>query len=221
MDPEYKTEYTTDTDGNLIDPTDYSNFDEDLMTEDESAALWEPQYIVSPEPEDNETKETILYAPRGKFYPTSYVAPRVGRDGYIQALHQEAITSDYLFYEPLNNARIKHLNRNDSIEFYTIEMRRVLPMFLTYYGKGELFAINAFRSPGKIGIHPHSVGIAIDLKADSKEHADRIMNAAFMAGIPTIIPGGNFETNEGYVHLDIGPKASYTYEAGYYDGPWT
>lgn len=214
-------EYTTDSDGNVIDPTAYSNFDEDLMSEDEVASIWEPQYIIEPEETKEETKAGIVFAPRGKFYPTSYLVPRVERNSYIQALQDEAYSSNYSYYQPLNSDRIKHINRNDSIDLYTVEMRRVLPLFLTYYGKGLLFAINGFRSPGTIGVQAHSVGIAIDLKADSHEHADRIMNAAFMSGIPTIIPGGNFDTNEGYVHLDIAPKANYTYEAGYYDGPWT
>lgn len=214
-------EYTTDSDGSIIDPTAYSNFDEDLISEGEHASIWEPQYIVEPEAIQDEIEESVVYAPRGKFYPTSYLPPRVERDSYIQALHEEALITKYSHYKSLNNDRITHINRLDSIDFYTEEMRRIIPMFLTYYGKGQLFAINSFRSPGAIGVHPHSVGIAIDLVAENREHADRIMNAAFMTGIPTIIPGGNFDTNEGYVHLDIAPKAKYIYEAGYYDGPWT
>lgn len=213
-------EYTADSDGNLIDPTAYADFDEDLVSEEEAASAWEPQYIIDPA-EQLEEEVPVIYAPRGKFYPTSYVPPRVERNSYIQSLQDEATTTKYSHYQPLNSERITHINRLDSMDFYTEEMRRVIPMFLTYYGKGRLYAINGFRSPGIIGVHPHSVGIAIDLVADNKEHADRIMNAAFMAGIPTIIPGGNFDTGEGYVHLDIAPKASYTYEAGYYNGPWT
>lgn len=220
MNPEDAEFNPIDENGNQIDPTVYSNFDEDFMTEEETASIWEPQYVVSEEPEATKKEQTIIYAPRGQFYQTSYVVPKVERDAYIRALNEEAVSSDYLFYQPFKNDRIKHINRNDSIDFYTVEMRRVLPLFLNYYGEGDLFVINGFRSPGTIGIHPHSVGIAVDIKVSGKEQADRVMNAAFMAGIPTIIPGGDFDTNEGYVHLDIAPKALYTYEAGLYNGPW-
>lgn len=194
-------------------------YDGNLKSEEELKELYRISDNVTPYVAPEEP--SIPYAPRGKFYRTSYVAPDVDRDSYILALHQEAVASHYSYYAALNSDRIKHIDRNDSLDFYTTEMRRVIPLFLDYYGKGKLFVINGFRSPGEIGIYPHSVGIAMDIAAQDKEQADRIMNAAYMAGIPTIIPGGRFESKEGYVHLDIAPKASYIYDAGYYEGPWS
>lgn len=171
-------------------------------------------HITSP------TVQTATYAPRGKFYQDKYIPPEVGRKGYLNALQDEAVTTNYRQYAPLTSRRITHVDRNGSLNFYTEEMRRAVPIFLHYYGKGELVVINGFRSHWEIGIQAHSVGIAMDIQATT-EQATRIMNAAYMAGIPTILPGGDFLAGEGYVHLDLAEKPPYTYEAGYYEGPWS
>lgn len=164
---------------------------------------------------------TVVFAPRGRFYTDRYLAPDIQRDSFIQSLHEEAVSSNYYFYAAMNNPRLVHLKRHHTIDFYTLEFQRVMSIFLQYYGKGDLVVVTGFRSPWEIGIHPHSVGIAIDIKADTEEQRRRIMNAAFAAGIPTIIPGGEIAKGEGYVHLDLAEKAPYIYDEGIYEGPWS
>lgn len=193
--------------------------DEDLSPQ-EVDDLYKSDIVVEEKPPQEESP-TIVYAPRGKFYVDKYLAPDINRDAFIRALHEEAVATDYELYQPLNNPRLVHLKRHHSIDFYTPEFGRVMAIFLRYYGKGTLFVVTGFRSHGEIGTQPHSVGIAIDLKVESEEQRIRVMNAAYMSGIPTIIPGGEINKGEGFVHLDLAEKAPYIYDEGYYEGPWT
>lgn len=208
----------------------------ELLSEYEFDLLWAPQANTDTSVAATEAKRAEalhadysprtnlpaqkIVAPRGKFYQDKYVPPAIGRKDYIHALQEEAVSTNYERYAPLSSRRMSHVDRNNSLNFYTEEMRRVVPILLHYYGKGELVVINGFRSHWDIGIQAHSVGIALDIQATAGQ-ATRIMNAAYLAGIPTILPGGDFAAGEGYVHLDLAEKPTYTYEAGYYEGPWS
>ena len=201
--------------------------DNKIIEIDENQSITLKEYREMTETENSATEQVgrgsqgIIQVPRGFFYKDSYRAPDMDRGHYIRDLHEEAVSTRYRDFSSLDNPYFKHLDRSLSIDFYFNELKKVLQIFKTYYGEGQLFIINGFRSPHEIGQAPHSVGIAVDIYAEDRAHARRIMNAAYLAGIPTIIPNGEFYRGEGYVHLDIAPTADYAYDGGTYKGPWS
>lgn len=161
-------------------------------------------------------------APKGYFSLNKYHPPQnIAREDYLHALSLDMQASDWPNYGPYTSPRVIHRDRIDSLNFYHPDLLRALENFFSYYGGGILYVINGFLSPQKMGATPHSLGIAIDIEAKDNAASYRIMNAAYMSGIPTIIPGGDFARGEGYVHLDLAPKATHNYGAGVYDGPWS
>lgn len=168
-----------------------------------------------------ETSKPIIKAPRGRFFRDNYVVPDYNRDDYISYLNDEFTANRYANCSPLDSSEFMHSDRSLSIDFYYEDFKRVIRIFKAYYGAGNLVVINGFRSPHEIGVGPHSTGIAIDIHVEDKIQAKKVMDAAFMAGISTIIPNGEYHLGEGYVHLDIAPRADYAYDGGTYKGPWS
>lgn len=164
----------------------------------------------------------IVRVPKGSFTLKKYRPPaNIEREEYLQTLHTEMITTDWPEYGPLTSSRIVHRERTDSLNFYHPDIRRIMELFLTYYGNGMLYIVNGFRSPRLYPTQVHSLGLALDIEAPDEASAYRIMNAAYAAGFPTIIPGGDFPNRQGHIHLDLAPKAVYNYGMGVYDGPWS
>ena len=204
------------------------SFEDSKMIEiDENQSITLKEYSEMTETEERAIEESspsslpASRVPRGYFYKDSYRAPEMERGSYIRYLHEEAVSSRYQDFSSLAAKSFIHQDRSLTIDFYFNDFKRVLQIFKTYYGEGQLVVINGFRSPHEIGEAPHSTGIAIDIHAEDRAHARRIMNAAYLAGIPTIIPNGEFYRGEGYVHLDIAPTADYAYDGGTYKGPWS
>lgn len=161
-------------------------------------------------------------APKGYFSLNKYHLPKnIGREEYLRVLLEDMQASDWPHYGPYTSPRVVHRERIDSLNFYHPDLLRILENFFSYYGDSTLYVVNGFRSPQELGATPHSLGIAIDIEATSNAESYRIMNAAYMAGFPTIIPGGDFLRGEGYIHLDLAPTAEHNYGAGNYDGPWS
>lgn len=159
--------------------------------------------------------------PRGKVVFHRYVPPEGKRESYFKGRIIEAIQTDFKEYQSFDSAQLHHLFRIETLNFYPKDMRLVLQAFLQYYGAGDLFVIQGFRSPHLHGLSVHSAGLAIDIEARDHQHARKICNAGFRAGIPNIVLGGDFSKGEGYVHLDIAPKETFFYNAGAYLGPWS
>lgn len=216
----YEEEYFPYIEEEYPDATEYEDFSVDEISDEEMQEILKDDYIVD-DYEDEGLPFEQMYAPRGSFYKDRYVAPKVDRMEYIDLLDKEGKKTKYAGFSPLDSPDFIHINRTYSIDFYLFDMKRILSIFKNYYGEGKLYVINGFRSPYDIGVNPHSVGIAIDIESENMEQARRIMNAAYMAGIPTIIPNGEFNKGEGYVHLDIAPAPNYIYDAGRYTGPWS
>lgn len=146
---------------------DFSDFDEDLMSDKEREQLLENEV---PGLDDSSPDFEIepVYVPKGVLYKDAYRAPNISRDTYIQNLHMEALRTGYLNYSPLNLSEFVHIDRTLSIDFYLNEMTQILSIFKQYYGEGTLYVVNGFRSPHELGIGPHTVGVAIDLEAKDK-----------------------------------------------------
>lgn len=157
----------------------------------------------------------------GDFHLDSYRSNTTNtRNGYIEDIHRIATEENYSFFSELNYHYLKHIDRQFTINFYFRDWVRIIPILKRYYGPGYFYVVNGFRSPYEIGVKPHSTGLAMDILVKDQEDADRLMGAAHMTGIPTIIPVGDIKNGQGHVHLDLAPKAPYVYNAGTYKGPW-
>lgn len=152
-----------------------------------------------------------------RYYPVTDIS----RESYCHARNIENRNNMYSDFQEYQNDRLIHLSRINTVNFYPDDMRKVLDLFFKYYQDENLYVINGFRSSKEIGINVHSVGLAIDIIANNKSHAKQIANAAYAAGIGNIVFGGDYSTDNGYVHIDIAPKQDFIYKAGYYEGPWS
>ena len=163
-----------------------------------------------------------LLLPKPWFSSSKYHAPEgVGREEYLALFFRAMRKLNWSEHFAYANPSLIHRNRIDSIDFYHKDMHRALDLFLRYYGTGRLYVSNGFRSPASMGASVHSVGLALDIEAPTDAAAYRIMNAAYLAGFPTIVPGGDGESGERYIHLDIAPNDGHHYGVGVYSGPWS
>lgn len=195
------------------------NEDEDLMSEDERQALLADQYIVEDDAEASPFKPMAV--PKGRFYSDAYVHPDVPRDIYIRDVYAHAQETRYDGYEAFESDSIHHSDLMGGINFYHPVLIRVLPIMKSYYGQGHLYIINGFRHAEEVGVNSHATGLAVDIHVTSQDQARRLMSAAYIAGIPTILPVGNAQDGSGHVHLDMAPPADFTYDSGKYSGPWS
>lgn len=200
-----------------LDLEELTSYDLDLLTDAERAELLKDQYV----PVDDVDRPNQVTAARGRFYIDSYVHPDVPRDLYIRDMHSEITRTRYKDFKELNGHSIRHSDQTGSLNFYFKDLIDALIIMKRYYGPDNLYIINGFRHPEEVGINPHGVGIAVDIHVKNWEQARRVMNAAHIAGIPTIIPSGEIEKGLGHIHLDIAPPANYIYDAGAYTGPWS
>lgn len=201
--------------------TNQTTVNGELVPEYQFDMLWAPQ-ISMKEKTATPILTGMVKAPKGYFNLNKYHPPKnIGRKEYLFALFEEMSASDWPGYGAYKSMRVVHRDRIDSLNFYHPDLLRALENFFTYYGDGTLYVVNGFRSPLELGAEVHGLGIAIDIEAKNNADSYRIMNAAYMAGFPTIIPGGDFLRGEGYIHLDLAPTAQHNYGAGNYDGPWS
>lgn len=157
----------------------------------------------------------------GTFYRDTYI-PNDGitREALIDQVRKNAEESNYSLFIKLKESYVVHLDRQFTINLYFRDWERVMPLLKKHYGDGTFYIVNGFRSPYELGDTVHSAGLAIDILVKDQEDADRLMNAAYLTGIPTIIPAGDIEAGQGHIHLDLARKADFTYNAGTYIGPW-
>lgn len=157
----------------------------------------------------------------GKFQKDKYIPINsTPRDNYIRNVNDLAEAEGYSFFVELTSDYIKHLDRQFTANFYFRDWARILPILKRFYGDGLFYVVNGFRSPFELGVGIHSTGLAMDILVEDQEDADRLMGAAYMTGIPTIIPVGDIRRGQGHIHLDLAPKPTYSYNAGTYNGPW-
>jgi len=172
--------------------------------------------------EDSVTGESMPFAvtQKGKIIGGFYFPPQVERVEYIWARHQEAVNSNYDLYAQYTGSIFYHALRRDELNYYPPDMIHVMELFADYSMDKRLKIVRGMERP-KRGANIHSIGLAIDVEAKDRAHAKRIADAAYRTGIPNIVYGGDFNTGNGYVHLDIGPRFRWQYGAGVYSGPGT
>lgn len=162
-----------------------------------------------------------IIALSGKFQKDKYISNNsIDRNSYINQVHQLATDNNYRFFVELKTPYIKHVDRQFTANFYFRDWPRVMRNIKKFYGDGDFVIVNGFRSPFELGVNPHSTGLAIDILVKDKSEADRLMNAAYLTGVPTIIPVGEIEKGQGHIHLDLAPAPKYSYDSGTYTGPW-
>lgn len=177
--------------------------------------------MLDPNAFNERTGLPIVHPERGGFTSRRYHPPlKIDRENYIILRNIENRNLDYAEFSPYVSNQLIHVERIDTINFYPVDMHQALKLFLEYYGEGTLYIINGFQSAKMNGVNAHSVGLAVDIAADNKEHGRRIANAAYGAGFPNIVYGGDFNTKNGYIHIDICPKEEFAYDQGVYQGPW-
>lgn len=164
-------------------------------------------------------KEVISLS--GKFIKDKYIPNNsMTRDVYIGEVNRLAQEKEYSFFVSLDAPYIKHIDRQFTVNFYFKDWLRVIKNIKSFYGPGTFTIVNGFRSPFELGLNPHSTGLALDVLVKDREEADRLMNAAYLSGVPTIIPVGKIDEGQGHIHLDLAPAPRYAYDAGTYTGPW-
>lgn len=157
----------------------------------------------------------------GKFYRDSYIPNQeITRDMLVNDLHNYSRKNKYPHFVSLEQPYIKHLDRQFTTNFYFKDWQRIIPTLKEYYGEGIFYIVSGFRSPFELGVNVHSTGLAMDILVKDEVDADRLMNAAYMTGIPTIIPAGDIKKGQGHIHLDLAPPPNHVYDAGIYSGPW-
>lgn len=157
----------------------------------------------------------------GKFHNNQYLPNNtMGRTTYINEVRKNAEKTNYSLFVKIDEPYLFHLDRQFTINYYFKDWERIIPIMKEFYGEGNFYVVNGFRSPYELGDTIHSSGLAMDILVKNEEDAERLMNAAYMAGIPTIIPAGDIAGGQGHIHLDLARKASFTYNAGTYNGPW-
>lgn len=173
-------------------------------------------YVESSEQETEEREWEIL--PRGKFSGKLYEPPAIERARYLRNRTREAFESEFAYFKELDETYFPHLQRQGSMNFYPKDTRMVLEELQSRYGN-PLVVVNGFRSTKEGYTNAHTAGLAVDVLMTSYEEAKRLCDEAWMLGIRAIGIAGDFEVEEGFVHLDIGPGTTLNYGGRTYRGP--
>lgn len=197
------------------------NFNENevLLTDEEHARLIQDDYEVVDDVL-SETPSSFVSLPLGVFKNGRYYAPDLNRKIYIQAAQEAAVVSSYADYIPMNEERLPFVDRIHTLNYFHPDFVRALNIALSRYGDGPLVATKGMTPRLDGFLTPHNVGMAIDIAVSTNDERKRLMNAAWLAGIPTIVQAGGGST-EAHIHLDICPHEPFIYDGEYYEGPWS
>lgn len=173
--------------------------------------------------EEAEEEQTIiewLVMPRGRLTTGYYQPPNVQRMDYIRNRTREAYETNFYKFEKIDERQFVHLNRNNSINYYPMDTIRVMSMLSNRLNNKTLYVVNGFRSTKENLTNAHTAGLAMDFKVESYQEARTIADAAYTMGLRAIAIQGEFnEGEEGFVHVDIGPAATWAYDGKVYRGP--
>lgn len=167
------------------------------------------------------TPSKILSEPiRGTIIGGIYEAPDVERLPYMTQVYHYARDTKYYYFKPLESSRIHFLESNDHLNLFHPDLIKVFNNFLLGYKYTNILVVRGLSVPNDENINPHNTGMAIDILARTTEEKNHIMNTAWSVGIPNIVQAGD-DTSDIHIHLDILPKAEWTYNGFYYEGPWS
>lgn len=193
------------------------NEDETLLTDDAHQRLLVDDFpVVS---ETDTYRSSPLVAERGRFVSGRYQAPSVPRKSYIESVQHYALQTDYESYGSLTQENLMFLDRIHTMNLFHPDFVRAFNGFLSKYGDSALYVVRGL-TPPLLGQHSaHTIGMAIDLLAPTKEEAHRIMNAAWLVGFQNIVQAGS--GSHAHIHLDITPNEPFLYDGKLYEGPWS
>lgn len=158
--------------------------------------------------------------PKGRMLQNVYYPPEADRKDYLFYRSRENFEREHEGFAPLDGSRFVHLERNPlSLNFYPPDTRRVMEQLQEDLGDERWYITNGYRSTKEGYTNAHTAGLAMDVLVETRDDARRLMDAAYLIGIRAIAIGGEFDAGEGFVHLDIGPKAEWNYGEGSYHGP--
>ncbi|PEK88275.1 transglycosylase SLT domain-containing protein [Bacillus mycoides] len=151
--------------------------------------------------------------PVAKLKESRIVAPEYTRSSYVEDFKMSSSYDMKKNYSPLPPNEFIHLNGPQD-NFYTSEARQSFRLLKDRLGYRTLRIARGF-DPSD-GESSHSIGISMDIYADSTEEAVYIADTAWLIGFRSIAVGPNF------VHVDIGPEAVWGYDKlPIYRGPGT
>lgn len=178
-------------------------------------------YIEEAEETDEAFYKDWLVMPRGRLTTGHYQPPQIGRMDYIRNRTREGFETNFYKFEKIDESQFVHLNRNNSINFYPVDTIRVMSMLANRIGK-TMYVVNGFRSTKENLTNAHTAGLAMDFMVETYQEAREIADAAYTMGLRAIAIQGEFnDDEEGFVHVDIGPAATWAYDGKAYQGPGT
>ncbi|MED2040868.1 peptidoglycan recognition family protein [Bacillus wiedmannii] len=151
--------------------------------------------------------------PTAKLKESRIIAPDYPRSNYVEDFKLSSSYDMKKNYSPLPPNEFIHLNGPQE-NFYTSEARQAFRLLKDRLGYRTLRVARGF-DPSD-GESSHSIGISMDIYADSTEEAIYIADTAWLTGFRAIAVGPKF------VHVDIGPESAWGYDnLPLYRGPGT
>ncbi|EKS8351670.1 TPA: transglycosylase SLT domain-containing protein [Bacillus cereus] len=151
--------------------------------------------------------------PTAQLKESRIIAPKYPRSNYVEDFKLSSSYDMKKNYSPLPPHEFIHLNGPQE-NFYTSEARQAFRLLKDRLGYKILRIARGF-DPSD-GESSHSIGISMDIYADSTEEAIYIADTAWLTGFRAIAVGPKF------VHVDIGPESAWGYDnLPLYQGPGT
>lgn len=183
--------------------------------QDASLKATESATAILTKMEESEDDQNHTYSvPVGKFNGNRFLAPKYVRSIYV---HERKQSDDFRVkngYMPLPANEFIHLNGPQE-NYYAPESQDVFRALKDRLGYKQLIVVRGYE-PDTKNFSSHSIGIAMDIYAETPEEAIRIADTAWGIGIRAIAIGPRF------VHVDAGPEATWGYgNLAVYRGPGT
>ncbi|ACK61847.1 TPA: N-acetylmuramoyl-L-alanine amidase [Bacillus cereus] len=151
--------------------------------------------------------------PTAQLKESRIIAPKYPRSNYVEDFKLSSSYNMKKNYSPLPPNEFIHLNGPQE-NLYTSEARQAFRLLKDRLGYKILRIARGF-DPSD-GESSHSIGISMDIYADSTEEAIYIADTAWLTGFRAIAVGPKF------VHVDIGPESAWGYDnLPLYQGPGT
>ena len=164
--------------------------------------------------------KTLINYPKGFIETGVYQSPKVDRQTYIRSLQDYAFSTNYINYIEIADTNNIFLNHAETINLFHPDFVQVFNLFRKRYGEDSLYVIKGLSRPDIESPNAHTIGMAIDIKVESENQKNKIMNAAWLVGFPSILQVGG-SSSDGHIHLDLCPYEPFLYDGKLYEGPWS
>jgi len=167
-------------------------------------------------------KEHYAYKP--VIFKGGFIRPSgMTRESFLTERIGWGRSTDYSGLESLDKSRFIHSEHYDGHEgnLYSPDAKSIFESLLLKVKKPYFEVVSGFRYSEEGLLSPHEAGCAIDIWVKDLEEVREIADCAWVMGIRSIAIGGNFEKQQGFIHLDICPKGKdFGYDGvSIYGGP--